>query len=116
MAFPATYNFNYYRGDSYEFVIYPKNANGTAFDLTGYNSNLFTVATGRGTTGTLVGTGTVTTGSTSLTCKITPTLGDSMSAGTYVYDVQIHDTSASVKYTLLTGNISVTQDVTGRAT
>jgi hypothetical protein len=38
-----------------------------------------------------------------------------MSAGVYVYDVQIHDTSASVKYTLLTGNISVTQDVTGRA-
>lgn len=115
MAFPATYNFNYYRGDSYEFVIYPKNANGTAFDLTGYNSNLFTVATGRGTTGTAIGTGVVTTGSTSLTCKITPTLGDLMSAANYVYDVQIHNTSASTKYTLLTGAITVVQDVTGRA-
>lgn len=115
MAFPATYNFNYYRGDSYEFVIYPKNANGTAFDLTSYNSNLFTVATDRGSSATLVGTGTVTkSGSTSLICKITPTLGDLMSLGTYVYDVQINDTTASTKYTLLTGNISVTQDVSGR--
>jgi len=115
MAFPATYNFNYYRGDSYEFVIYPKNANGTAFDLTSYNSNLFTVATDRGSSATLVGTGTLTkSGSTSLICKITPTLGDAMSLATYVYDVQINDTSASTKYTLLTGNISVTQDVSGR--
>jgi hypothetical protein len=115
MAFPATYNFNYYRGDSYEFVIYPKNANGTSFDLTNFDTNLFTVATARGSSGSAVGTGVITTASTSLTCKITPTLGDLMSAGVYVYDVQIHDTSASVKYTLLTGNISVTQDVTGRA-
>ena len=115
MAFPATYNFNYYRGDSYEFVIYPKNANGTAFDLTSYNSNLFTVATDRGSSATLVGTGTLTkSGSTSLICKITPTLGDAMSLATYVYDVQINDTSASTKYTLLTGNIGVTQDVSGR--
>ena len=115
MAFPATYNFNYYRGDSYEFIIYPKNANGTPFDLTSYNSNLFTVGTDRGTGGTLVGTGTVTkSGSTALICKITPTLGDLMSLSTYAYDVQINDTSASTKYTLLTGAITVTQDVTGR--
>jgi hypothetical protein len=115
MAFPATYNFNYYRGDSYEFIIYPKNANGTAFDLTSYNSNLFTVGTDRGTGGTLVGTGTVTkSGSTALICKITPTLGDLMSLSTYAYDVQINNTSASTKYTLLTGAITVTQDVTGR--
>ena len=115
MAFPATYNFNYYRGDSYEFVIYPKNANGTAFDLTSYDTNLFTIATARGSSGTLVGTGTVTSGSPSLTCKITPALGDIMSAANYVYDVQIHNTSASTKYTLLTGAITVVQDVTGRA-
>jgi len=30
MAFPGTYNFNYYRGDRYEFVIRPKTANGDA--------------------------------------------------------------------------------------
>jgi hypothetical protein len=115
MAFPATYNFNYYRGDTYEFVVYPKNSNGTTFDLSSYDTNLFTVATARGESGEIVGTGSVTTASSSLTCKITTDLGDLMSNSSYVYDVQINDTSASVKYTLLTGTITVTQDVTGRA-
>jgi hypothetical protein len=31
MAFPGSYNFNYYRGDTAEFVIRPKTANGSAF-------------------------------------------------------------------------------------
>lgn len=116
MAFPATYNFNYYRGDSFEFIVYPKNSNGTTFNLTDYDTNLFTIATARGSSGEEIGLGEVTTASSSLTCKITPALGDLLSGTSYVYDVQIHDTSASVKYTLLTGNITVTQDVTGRAT
>ena len=33
MAFPGTYNFNYYRGDTNEFVISPKNSDGTTFQL-----------------------------------------------------------------------------------
>jgi hypothetical protein len=37
-----------------------------------------------------------------------------MSGTSYVYDVQIHNTSASTKYTLLTGTITVVQDITGR--
>lgn len=36
MAFPGTYNINYYKGDTYEFRIYPKTANGDVFDLTDY--------------------------------------------------------------------------------
>jgi len=115
MAFPATYNFNYYRGDSFEFIVYPKNANGTTFDLTSYDTNLFTIATARGSSGQEVGLGVVTSGSSSLTCKIPPSVGDLLSENSYVYDVQIHNTSASTKYTLLTGTITVTQDVTGRA-
>lgn len=115
MAFPATYNFNYYRGDSFEFIVYPKNSNGTTFDLTNYDTNLFTIATARGSSGEEIGTGVVTSASSNLTCKITPELGDLLSANSYVYDVQIYNTSASTKYTLLTGTITVTQDVTGRA-
>lgn len=115
MAFPATYNFNYYRGDSYEFILYPKNANGTTFDLTGYDTKLFTIATARGTSGSEVGLGTIVSSSSSLTCKIPPSVGDALSNSTYVYDVQIHNTSASTKYTLLTGTITVTQDVSERA-
>jgi hypothetical protein len=114
MAFPATYNFNYYRGDSYEFIVYPKNSNGTSFDMTSFNSKLFTIATDRGTTGVLVGYGTITSSSTSLLCKIPPSVGNSLSNNSYVYDIQIHDTTASTKYTLLTGTIAVTQDVTER--
>jgi len=39
MAFPAVFNISYYRGDTYEFRIYPKDANGNAFPLTGYDAN-----------------------------------------------------------------------------
>ena len=39
-------------------------------------------------------------------------LGRNLTAGTYVYDVQI-DASASEIYTVLTGSITVTDDITG---
>ena len=47
MAFPATYDINYYRGDTLEFNIYPKLNDNSAFDLDGYEVNLF--GTGLGT-------------------------------------------------------------------
>jgi len=37
MAFPGKYNINYYKGDPFQFRIYPKNADGSAFDLTPYS-------------------------------------------------------------------------------
>ena len=36
MAFPAIYDFNYYKGDTFEFRIYPKKNDGTVFDLSPY--------------------------------------------------------------------------------
>jgi len=55
MAFPGTYNFSYYRGDTYQFVIRPKNANGTTFALDAYAGNAaFTIANVRGSTGTQI--------------------------------------------------------------
>jgi len=36
MAFPGTYNINYYKGDTLEFRIYPKTADGEAFNLSPY--------------------------------------------------------------------------------
>jgi hypothetical protein len=47
MAFPGTYNFNYYRGDTFSFIIAPKNSTGGAFPLTGYSAE-FNIATSRG--------------------------------------------------------------------
>jgi hypothetical protein len=37
MAFPATYDFNYYKGDTFEFRIYPKKNDGTAHLLGAFN-------------------------------------------------------------------------------
>jgi hypothetical protein len=115
MAFPGTYNFSYYRGDTYEFVIRPKNANGTTFSLDDYAGNAdFTIANRRGSTGTQVNaTATVNTTTDIVTCTITGAQGRDLVAGTtYVYDVQI-DNGAGVIFTLLTGSITVTDDVTG---
>ena len=112
MAFPGSYNFNYYRGDTAEFVIRPKTANGDAFDLTGFSSDFF-IATARGSEGTQYEAQSVVDGSAdTVTCTILPSVGRELSAGTYVYDVQI-DSGASEIYTILTGTITVTDDITG---
>ncbi len=116
MAFPGTYNFNYYRGDTYQFVIRPKNANGSAMNLDDYADNaVFTIANRRGPlrTQTVYGTATVDISSDIITCTITSAQGRDLTPGTaYVYDVQI-DNGANVVYTLLTGSITVTDDITG---
>ena len=115
MAFPGTYNFSYYRGIKYEFTIRPQNANGTTFSLDFYAGNAdFTIANRRGSTGTQVNaTATVNTTTDIVTCTITGAQGRELVAGTtYVYDVQI-DNGAGVIFTLLTGSITVTDDVTG---
>jgi len=115
MAFPGTYNFSYYRGDTAEFVVRPKTSNGSAYDLTNYTAT-FTIANRRGSTGTqYVGTATVNTTTDIITCTITPAVGRTLAAGTYVYDVQITNTvpNPDVILTVLTGSITVTDDITG---
>jgi hypothetical protein len=115
MAFPGTYNFSYYRGDTYQFVIRPKNSNGTTFALDAYAGNAsFTIANVRGSTGTQIsGTATVDTANDIITCTITGATGRGLIGGTtYVYDVQINN-GAGVIFTLLTGSITVTNDITG---
>jgi hypothetical protein len=112
MAFPGSYNFSYYRGDTATFVVRPKTSAGAAFDLTGYTA-AFVIANRRGSTGTqYVGTATVDDSTDIVTCTITPAVGRTLAAGTYVYDVQI-DNGPSEIYTILTGTITVTNDITG---
>jgi hypothetical protein len=115
MAFPGTYNFNYYRGDTAEFVIRPKTANGSAYDLTNYTAT-FTIANRRGSTGTQYVAAAVANATTDIiTCTITPAVGRTLAAGTYVYDVQITDATPNpdVILTILTGSVTVTDDITG---
>ena len=44
MSFPATYNINYYMGDTFEFRIFPKDASGAPFPLAQYPNVRFTIA------------------------------------------------------------------------
>lgn len=113
MAFPGIYNLNLYSGDTFEFVVVPRNSDGSDFSLTGYTAAM-RIASSRGNNpsfSTPVQTSVNTTLNT-VTCTILPGVSSQLSAGTtYVYDVEITNGTTKV-YTLLTGNISVTEDVT----
>jgi hypothetical protein len=118
MAFPSTFNFSYYRGDSYQFVIRPKTSNSQQFDLTGYASEdaLFTIALSRGSAGISsqkLGTVDIDDSEGTITCTISPTVGKTLTAGTWVYDVQIEDTTGEIIYTILTGTVTVTDEISG---
>jgi hypothetical protein len=115
MAFPGNHDFNYYRGDTYEFDVVLKNSDGSNFDLDAYETLAFTIGTQRGSGGTK------TTGSTTeilpstVRCTITSTVGRGLAAGQYFYDVQITDTGTTPNtiYTVLTGIMTVVDDITG---
>lgn len=113
MAFPGTYSFNYYRGDTFSFIVRPKDASGAAFNLAGYSA-IFTVASSRGASpaSSYTGTATVNTVDSIVTCVIPAATGRNLDpAVAWVYDVQI--TNGSTIYTLLTGSIVSTDDITG---
>jgi hypothetical protein len=112
MAFPGTFNFNYYEGDRYEFSISPKNSDGSAFDLANYTSQ-FKIGTSRGPGATQF-TALATISEGQVFCTILPEVGRTLVAGTpYVYDVEISKQAGAFVFTLLTGNITVTADVSG---
>jgi len=151
MAFPSTYNFDYYKGDTFEFRIYPKKNDGTVFDLSQfyvptnfannpddvtdttapYDSAQFTIAKFRGATRTVNGVvesadpircfARVSDDNTFVQCAIRPADGNQLIAGTeYVYDVEVRKPAGlpgsgqyEVVQTLLTGAITVTDQVTG---
>ena len=125
MAFPSTFTIKYYRGDTYEFKIYPKDASGNAFPLVGYDLNAgvaFTISTQRGELGietAIEAYSKISDDRTHINCAILPINGASMQAGvTYVYDIEINKPAVEdvdpypTVITLLTGNISVDEEVT----
>lgn len=120
MAFPGTYNFNYYKGDSFEFKVYPKNTDGSAFDLTSYTDVKFTIAVARGSAGAsqspVSAQAIISNVDNSITCTIRPTDGNQLDPNRdYVYDVEISKGSGATAtvYTLLNGIISITDQVSG---
>jgi hypothetical protein len=121
MAFPGTLNINYYKGDTYEFRVYPKDSSGASFDLSQYGNAKFSISTSRGSSGVsgkIECLAVITSGVSGnyVTCTIRPGDSVTMSAGTqYVYDVEITRTASphNYVYTLLTGTVSVTDQVSG---
>jgi hypothetical protein len=123
MAFPGTYNISYYKGDTLEFRIYPKNSSGAVFPLDGYdlvNGVKFTIAPTRGSSGVadqVEAFAEISIDRTYISCAILPSSGNLLNASSqYVYDIEISKVGQSgydYTYTLLTGTISVTDQVTG---
>jgi hypothetical protein len=104
-------NIEYYRGDTLSYELYPKDSAGTPYDLTGFTGT-FNIATARGNAGTFVASLAVTVDVPNE--KIIMTLPASTGANlsstvTYVYDIEL--VKGTEVYTLLTGNIVVTDDV-----
>lgn len=114
MAFPATYNINYYQGDTYQFVIRPKTSAGEIFPIssTAYDA-YFRIDTERGRTDGLGIEASAAISDNAVTCTLTPSVGNSLNAGTvYFYDVSIESkTDPNIVYTLLTGTINITADI-----
>jgi hypothetical protein len=119
MAFPGTYNFSYYKGDTLEFKVFPKTVNGEVFDMSTFTASNFTISTARGSVGLIDQiecSAEISTNNDYVLCTIKPGDSTTMIAGTpYVYDVEISKSVGGVPvvHTLLTGSIDVTDQVTG---
>jgi len=117
MAFPGELNLTYYKGDTQDFSIYPKQSDGSAFVMTGYTIK-FSISTERGSSGsTPIECYAVIASDdpTKAVCAIRPADGAQLTAGTqYVYDIEIRKTATPypLVYTILTGTVNVTADVT----
>lgn len=119
MAFPGELNINYYKGDTHEFKVYPQKTDGSIFQLDDYSNARFKIAEVRGAAGVadqITASAIISTDGTYITCAITPANGALMDSSTiYVYDIQIYAAGSGTYdkvFTLLTGSISVTDDVT----
>ncbi len=117
MAYPGKYDINYYKGDTHEFKIYPKNNDGSQFDLTNYSILSFTISDQRGQeiSTDYISAYVQKVDDTHILCAIRPEDGNLLTPGTtYVYDVEIEYPKSpySQIHTLLTGEITVTDQVT----
>ncbi|MFM6983882.1 MAG: hypothetical protein ACKOXF_07100 [Chitinophagaceae bacterium] len=115
MAFPGELNLNYYKGDTQEFRIYPKQNDGSSFNMSGYTIK-FSIADTRGSLSVIECYAVVDENNPNMAvCAIRPADGAQLTAGTqYVYDVEIKKISTpyDLVYTILTGTVTVTEQVT----
>lgn len=115
MAFPATYNINYYAGDTYQFVVRPKSSAGDIYPIAAdtYTAKFYIAESRGGLAGATV-EASAAISDNAVTCTIFPSVGNSLDPSiTYQYDISITKISdATVVHTLLTGSILITDDIT----
>jgi len=110
MAYPYVYNFNYYVGDTYQFILYPKNEDGTTLDLSGFTAS-FAIASQRGSNSSaLILTPEINLNPTRIVCTINSTNGLALTNSIYLYDIEVSNNTEV--YTLLTGQINTQNQVT----
>lgn len=117
MAFPGRYDISYYKGDTFEFRIYPKDSSGNAFQFDTYTQFRFTISDklGDDNTRTEISAYAENVDNQYILCAITPENGSQMTSGqTYYYDVEIGKIASPYDfiYTLLQGTVSVSEQVT----
>jgi hypothetical protein len=119
MAFPGTYDFSYYKGDTLEFRVYPKDAAGNIFDLSTFSNTKFTLSTARGHDGVSAQQecfAQISSDKSYILCAIQPAVGSQLDATkAYVYDVEISKSGTPYPfvYTILNGTITIKDQVTG---
>jgi hypothetical protein len=116
MAFPATHNINYYKGDTYEMLIKPRTSAGSEFIVTDtLYSVTFKLAPQRGGPAgeTVYGSSSILS-ENSVLAQITPSVAAQLdSTKTYFYDIRITSLSdPNIVYTLLNGSVSIVEGVT----
>ena len=114
MAFPGELNLTYYKGDTQEFRIYPKQNNGQAFNMAGYTVK-FSIAQQRGSSSVIECYAVIDSANPNVVnCTIRPADGAQLTPGIqYFYDVEIKKTSTpyDLVYTILNVTVSVTEQV-----
>lgn len=115
MSFPASFNVRYYKGDFYQFVIRPKTSTGDPFPISDTTHNAyFYISSSRGgnSSSTIQASAQIDNGN--VVATILPSIGNQLSQSTtYFYDVSVEKKEDNTElYTLITGSISVTADIT----
>lgn len=114
MAIPKTYDIDYYVGDLYQLVLYPKDENGNQYDLDNH-TGLITVSTERGNPNTDIfsASAQISASPSRILMSIEPDFGILLTGSSYVYDLEIVDQDYPDKvYTFITGSINTQQGVT----
>lgn len=120
MSFPGTFNIRYYKGDLYQFTIRPKQSTGEPFPISSSTHNAyFYISPQRGgpINETIIASATIDGGN--VVATIFPSVGNTLSAAApYFYDVSIQGKAPNNNqiYTLVTGTLAVTFDITGPVT